>query len=105
MLWFGGAALGPAHAGDPGWLAVAFMRVFGAALAALGVVMLAASRLTGKAAGTVAGAATAGLALLGVATLAQAKAIWDTPAGWALAGIAVLSTVSGALMTLSARRG
>ena len=93
MGLFGSQVLPPPQAGEPGWVGVAFARVFGAALASLGFVMLAARQLSDGSARAIGGALLGGLALLTLVTLIQAEAIWTTPAGWALAGVIMLACV------------
>lgn len=103
MSSFGSPGLPPAQAGDPAWVGVGFVRVSGAALAALGFITIAASRLTGEAARAMGGATAAGLALLGVVTLIQAQAIWGTPSGWALALVVLLGCIGAIILSFSAR--
>jgi hypothetical protein len=104
MGLFGSPELPPAHAGDPAWVGVGFIRVSGAALAALGFITIAASRLTGEAARAIGGATAAGLALLGVVTLIQAQAIWSTPSGWVLALIVLVGCIGALILSFSARQ-
>ena len=104
MGLFGSSALPVARAGDPAWVGVAFIRVSGAAFAALGLITIAASRLTGEGAKAIGGAAAVGLALLGVVTLIQANAIWGTASGWVLTAIVGLACVSSIILSLSARQ-
>jgi hypothetical protein len=101
MGLFGSPELPPAQAGDPTWVGVAFIRVSGAALAALGFVTIAASRLSGESARAVGGATAAGLGLLSVVTLIQAQAIWGTPAGWALAAVVLVACIGAAVVRFS----
>jgi len=103
MGLFGRSDLPPAQAGDPAWVGVGFIRVSGAALAALGFVTIAASRLTGEAARAIGGATAAGLALLGLVTFIQAQAIWSTPSGWVLAVVVLLACVGATVLSLSGR--
>jgi hypothetical protein len=103
MSLFGSGALPSPQAGDPAWVGVAFIRVSGAALVALGLITIAASRLTGEAARVMGGAAAVGLALVGVVALIQAQAIWSTPSGWLLAG-AVLTGCAGAILLRASAR-
>jgi protein-S-isoprenylcysteine O-methyltransferase Ste14 len=104
MGLFGSAGLPAAQAGDPAWVGVGFIRVSGAALAALGLITLAASRLKGEAARVIGGAVAAGLALLGVVTLIQAQAIWNTPSGWVLTVVVLLGSVGAIILRFSARQ-
>jgi hypothetical protein len=103
MGLFGSPELPPAQAGNPAWVGVAFIRVFGAALAALGFITIAESRLTGEAARAIGGATAAGLALLGVVTLIQAQAIWGTPSGWLLGVVVLLGCIGAAILSFSGR--
>ena len=70
---------------------------------ALGLIVIAASRLAGEAARVIGGAAAAGLALLGVVTLVQAQAIWNSPSGWVLTSIVLLACASGVVLHVSGR--
>jgi hypothetical protein len=104
MDLFGSSTLPPAQAGDPAWVGVGFIRVSGAAIAALGLIIVAASRLKGEAARAIGGAAAAGLGLLGIVTLIQAQAIWSTLSGWLLAAVVLLACMSGVILSVSARQ-
>ena len=104
MSQFGSSALSSPQAGDPAWVGVAFIRVSGAALVALGLLTIAASRLTGEAAKTIGAAAAVGLGLVGVVTLIQAQAIWSTPSGWVLAGAVLIACAGGIILSVSARQ-
>lgn len=97
MALFGGPALPQVAIGDPAWVGVAFMRAFGAAVLALGLVMVGLSRLDGEAAGVIAVPLAVGLGVLGLITGVQAQAIWSTSGAWALTvllGIACLVAAS-----------
>ena len=74
MSLFGVAEIPTAQPGDPTWVAIAFVRVFAAALVALGLVALGARRLSGQAARAVGLPLSAGLALLTLMTIMQARA-------------------------------
>lgn len=93
MEFFGSSASPPAASGEPAWIGVAFMRAFGAATLALGLVMIGASRLSGEAARVLGAPLAFGLGILGLVTSLQAQAIWSTPGAWflvALIGVACL---------------
>jgi len=94
MTLFGAREIPVAQSGDPTWVGIAFVRVFAAALVALGLVALGARRLSGQAARAVGLPLSAGLALLTLMTLTQALAIWDTPTAWALGGVMAIACVS-----------
>jgi hypothetical protein len=94
MSLFGVAELPEPHSGDPTWVGIAFARVFGAALVALGLVGLGARRLSGQSARAVAIPLATGLAVLAVFTALQALAIWATPTAWVLGGIIAAACVS-----------
>mgnify|MGYP001384065650 CR=1 FL=1 len=87
MEVFGSSTLPQAAAGDPGWVGVAFMRVFGAAVLALGLITIGASRLSGVAARAIGLPLALGLGVLGLVALVQAQAIWSTPGAWLLVGL------------------
>jgi hypothetical protein len=103
MSLFGSPPLTVPQARDPAWVGVAFIRVSGAALVALGLITIAASRLTGEAARVIGRAAAVGLALVGVVTLIQAQAIWSTPSGWLLAAVVMIACAGGVILSVSAR--
>ena len=81
MGLFGGQPLPAAVAGGSGWVGVAFTRVCGAAVGAIGLLMIASTRLDEQAARTIGGPLFVGLALLTIVTVIQAQAIWATTAG------------------------
>jgi hypothetical protein len=87
MRLFGGSGLPTAKVGDPALIGVAFMRVFGAAVLALGLITAGASRLRGEPARALGMPLALGLAVLGLVTGMEALAIWSTPTAWLLAGI------------------
>jgi hypothetical protein len=91
---FGVGTLPPPAAGEPAWVGLAFMRVFGAALAGLGLTTIGASRLRGEAARVLGAPLAIGLAVLGLVTFTQALAIWSTPAAWLLGGLIAVTCVS-----------
>src|SRR5512139_290912 len=68
MSLFGSQALSAPGAGDAGWVGVGFTRLFGAALASLGLVMMATRPLSDAAAKTIGGPLFAGLGLLTLVT-------------------------------------
>jgi hypothetical protein len=94
MHLFGIGVLPAPAAGEPTWVGLAFMRVFGAALAGLGLTIVGASRLRGEAARALGAPLATGLAVLGFVTFAQALAIWSTPAAWLLGGLIGVACVS-----------
>jgi len=87
MQAFGSAPLPQAVVGDPAWVGVAFMRVFGAAILALGLTTIGASKLSGEAARAVGTPLAVGLGVLGLVTCVQAQAIWSTPGAWVLGSL------------------
>ena len=91
------AELPTPQSGDPVWVGVGFVRVFGAALIALGMFTAATSRLEGEAIRRVRMPCVVGLAVLFVLTAIQAFAIWRTPAVWAL--FAVIALAWGSVFT------
>ena len=95
MGLFGGQPLQAAASGDNGWIGVAFTRVCGAAVGALGLLMIASTRLDEQAAKTIGGPLFVGLALLTIVTAIQAKTIWATLAGWGFAAV-LLAGCAGA---------
>src|SRR5512143_2703319 len=103
MVLFGGGPLPDARVGDPAWVGLAFARVLGAALVAIGLVLSSATRLPTDAGRAIGKSAMWGLVLLSVVTLAQAQAIWSTPAGWVLSAILVFACAASALLGFSAR--
>ncbi len=102
MGLFGGQPLEAARPGDAGWIGVAFTRVCGAALGALGLVMIASTRLEEQAARTVGGPLFVGLAVLTIVATLQALAIWTTPAAWALPAV-LLVGCAGATRLMKVR--
>ena len=99
MSLFGSRALPAPVAGDAGWVGVAFTRLFGAALASLGLVMMATRPLSDTAAKTIGGPLFAGLGLLTLVAVIQAQAIWNAPAGWALATVLLVGCVGAGQLT------
>jgi len=95
MSLFGSRTLPSPQVGDPGWVGVGFTRVFGAALASLGLIIMATRQLPDAAAKTIGGPIFVGLALLTLVTIIQVRAIWNTPTGWVLAAV-VLAGCLGA---------
>jgi hypothetical protein len=85
------AELPSPKSGDPTWVGVGFVRVFGAALIALGMFAVAASRLDVEAARKVRLPLALGLTVLMVLTGVQALAIWNTPAAWTLWAIVAVA--------------
>jgi hypothetical protein len=90
---FGCQVLPVPHAGDAGWVGVGFTRVCGAALASLGLIMMAASKFPDAAAKAVGGPIFVGMALLTLVTGIQAQAIWSTPASWVLPAILLIGCI------------
>jgi len=99
MSLFGSQALSAPETGDSGWVGVGFTRLFGAALASLGLVMMATRPLSDPAAKTIGGPLFAGLGLLTLVTIIQAQAIWSAPAGWALATVLLVGCVGAGQLT------
>ena len=99
MSLFGGQELAASQAGDAGWVGVGFTRLFGAALASLGLVMMATRPLSDAAAKTIGGPLFAGLGLLTLVTFIQAQAIWSAPAGWVLAIVLLIGCVGAGQLT------
>lgn len=97
MQAFGSAPLPQAAVGDPAWVGVAFMRVFGAAMLALGLTTIGASKLSGEAARAVGAPLAVGLGVLGLVTCFQAQAIWSTPGAWVLGSLIGASCVAVAV--------
>lgn len=94
MQAFGSTPLPPAAVGDPAWVGVAFMRVFGAAMLALGLATVGASKLNGDAARAVGTPLAVGLGVLGMVTCFQAHAIWSTVGAWILGSLIGASCVA-----------
>jgi hypothetical protein len=93
---FGGQVLAAPHAGDAAWVGVGFTRVCGAAIASLGLLMMAASRLPDAAAKAFGGPMFVAMALVTLVTTIQAQAIWSTLASWVLPAVLVFGCI-GAL--------
>lgn len=87
MGLFGGQILSGPQVGDVAWVGVAFTRVFGAALAGLGLIMMATRQLSDAAAKTIGGPIFVSLALVALVASIQAHAIWKAPAGWVLVAV------------------
>ncbi len=104
MVSFGSPAVPMARAGDPVWIGIAFARSLGAALVALGLVALKASRLPSDAAKAITGPLMWGLALVSLVTLAQAQAIWGTSAGWTLAGMVSAAFAVSVVLNVARRQ-
>jgi len=95
MSLAGAAAELPApKSGDVAWIGIGFLRVFGAALIALGMFTAAASRLDAAAARRIRTPLAIGLAVLLVLTAVQAAAIWSTPSAWVLCCVIAVACAS-----------
>ena len=99
MALFGSQVLSAPGTGEAGWVGVGFTRLFGAALASLGLVMMATGPLSDSAAKAIGGPLFAGLGLLTLVTFIQAQAIWSAPAGWALATVLLVGCIGAGQLT------